>query len=69
MIALLVMAFIALIVLVELLASVLPLLVVLTWVPPEDRSALAAVMAAADHSRRLTFWSALRLVIARRERR
>jgi hypothetical protein len=66
MIALMVMAFIVFVVMVELVAAVLPLVVVLVWVPPEERPALAAVMTATRGSRRLTVWSALRLVAARR---
>lgn len=55
---------------VELVAAVLPMLVVILCVPPEERAALAEVIAAADSSRKLRLWSALRVaVVARRERR
>ncbi|MBL7261943.1 hypothetical protein [Paractinoplanes lichenicola] len=51
---------------VELLAAVIPLLVVLTFVPPEERPALAAVLAATDSSRRLRLWPALRVAVEAR---
>jgi hypothetical protein len=66
MVAFLIMAFVLFVVTVELLAAVLPLLVVLAFVPPNERPALVEVMAATDGSRRLRLWSALRLVMARR---
>lgn len=67
MIVLFVAGFVAFVMLVELLAAVLPLVVVLVWVPPEERQALAAVVAAASGRRRLTCWSALRLIATRRK--
>jgi len=66
MIVLFVAGFVTFVVLVELLAAVLPLLVVMIWVPAEERPALAAVVAAASGRRRLTCWSALRVFAARR---
>lgn len=47
----------------ELAAAVLPLLIVIVCVPPQHRDALARLVAAADSSRRLRLWSALRLAI------
>jgi hypothetical protein len=53
----------------ELLAAVLPLLVLVLLVPPEERAELAALVAATDSSRRLRLWPALRVaVLARRAR-
>jgi hypothetical protein len=57
---------IALIILTELLAATLPLLLVVTMVPPHERAQLAELLAAADHSRRLRFWPALRTATAAR---
>ena len=50
----------------ELLAAVLPLLIVLAFVPPAQRSVLADLLAASDSSRRLRCWPALRLAVASR---
>ena len=66
MIVLFVAGFVTFVVLVELLAAVLPLLIVMIWVPAEERPALAAVVAAASERRRLTCRSALRVIAARR---
>ena len=68
MIALMVLAFVAFVVAIELVAAVLPLVVVLIWVPPQERAGLAAVLAAASGSRRHSVWSALRLIAAKRGR-
>jgi hypothetical protein len=58
------------IVVAEVLAAVLPLVIVLTFVPPEQRDALARLLAACDSSRRLRFWPALRVAVrARRHER
>jgi hypothetical protein len=55
-------------VLAEIAAAVLPLIIVLTLVPPEQRDALARVLAACDSSRRLRIWAALRAAVrARRQ--
>jgi len=58
-------------ILTELAAAVLPLVIVIVLVPPQDREALARVIAACDTSRKLRIWSALRLavVLSRQERR
>jgi hypothetical protein len=48
----------------ELLAAVLPLILVLTLVRPEERRTLADLLAAADCSHRLRLWSALRRAVA-----
>ena len=57
-----------LVVLVELAAAVLPVLIVVTLVPPEQRRDLAECLAAADSSRRLRVWPALRAAVrARRQ--
>jgi putative exporter of polyketide antibiotics len=47
----------------EVVAAAIPLLIVITLVPVEERRGLAEVLAAADHSRRLRLWSALRLAV------
>jgi hypothetical protein len=57
---------IALIILTELLAATLPLLLVVTMVPPHERAQLAELLAATDHSRRLRLWPALRTATATR---
>ena len=65
-----VVALILVVVVSEVLAAVLPVLIVITMVPPEDRAGLAALIAAADSSRRLRVWPALRVaVLARRVQR
>jgi hypothetical protein len=55
----------------EIVAAVLPLIIVLTCVPERERDTLARVLAALDSSRRLRVWPALRLAVAlrRQERR
>ncbi|MCA2214759.1 hypothetical protein [Jidongwangia harbinensis] len=54
----------------EVAAAVLPLLIVLIFVPPEERDSLARLLATCDNSRRLRLWPALRTaVVARREQR
>jgi hypothetical protein len=55
----------------EILAAVLPLIIVVALVPPHERDDLAKVLAACDSSRRLRFWPALRTAVEarRRERR
>jgi putative exporter of polyketide antibiotics len=54
----------------EIIAAVLPILIVITLVPPEERPALAELLAAADSSRRLRLWTALRVAVkARRTER
>jgi len=50
----------------ELAAAVLPLLVVMTLIPPEERHGLAEVLAAADCRRRLRLWRALRVAVKAR---
>lgn len=52
---------IALFITTELMGAVLPLVVVMTLIPPEERHGLAEVLAAADSRRRLRLWRALRL--------
>jgi hypothetical protein len=60
-------AVVVLLVVTELLTAVLPLIIVLVMVPPEERHGVAELLAAADSSRRLRFWRALRVaVLARR---
>ncbi|WP_127503086.1 hypothetical protein [Actinoplanes solisilvae] len=59
-------ALVALCVLAELLAAVVPLVVVIAFVPPEERPALAVTLAAADSSRRLRLWPALRVAVTAR---
>ncbi|MFI5909553.1 hypothetical protein [Dactylosporangium sp. NPDC051541] len=52
----------------ELVAAALPVLIVITFVPPEEREALARLLAAVDSSRRFRLWSALRLAVRERRR-
>jgi hypothetical protein len=54
----------------ELVAAIAPVLIVVFFVPPDERPALAAVIAAADSRPRLRVWRALRVaVVARRAER
>jgi hypothetical protein len=63
-------ALVMLFVLAEIAAAVLPLIIVLTLVPPAERRELAHLLAACDSSRKLRIWTALRAaVMARRRRR
>ncbi|HET6534405.1 MAG TPA: hypothetical protein VFH03_27805 [Actinoplanes sp.] len=63
-------ALVMLFVLAEIAAAVLPLIIVLTLVAPEQRQSLADVLAACDSSRKLRIWTALRVAVkARRARR
>jgi hypothetical protein len=65
-----VIVLIILVVLSELVAATLPLLIVITLVPPAERAGLARLLAAADSSHRLRLWPALRAAAtARRLRR
>jgi hypothetical protein len=59
-------ALIAIIAVVELVSAVLPILIVIALVPPEDRHGLAEVIAAADGSRKLRIWPALRAAVKAR---
>jgi putative exporter of polyketide antibiotics len=69
-IAIAVLVVVILAVLAEVVSAVLPIVIVLTMVPPEERHGLAELLAAADSSRKLRLWSALRVaVLARRVRR
>jgi hypothetical protein len=52
----------------EVVAAVLPLVIVLTFVPHEERADLARLLATCDSSRRLRFWSALRTAVRARQR-
>jgi hypothetical protein len=61
-----VVALIGLFVTMEIVSAVLPLILVLALVPPQDRAGLAQVIAAADSSRKLRLWPALRLAVAAR---
>ena len=61
-----VIAFVAIVALTELAAAVLPILVVVLLVPADQRADLARVLAAADSSRRLRLWRALRVAVAAR---
>ena len=51
---------------VELITATLPLLLVITLVPHAERRELAMLLAAADSSRRLRLWPALRAAVAAR---
>ncbi|GLY95974.1 hypothetical protein [Actinoplanes sp. NBRC 103695] len=61
-----VVALIALFVTAEIVSAALPLILVVALVPPEERPALARLIAAADSSRRLRIWPALRVAVAAR---
>lgn len=52
----------------ELVAAAIPMIIVITLVPPHERADLARVLAAADSSRRLRLWPALRLATTARRR-
>lgn len=68
-ILILVMAFVVIAVTaLEMLAAVLPLLIVVIFVPPCERAELAAVLAAADSSPKLRFWSAANAAVLARRR-
>lgn len=47
----------------ELMAAVLPVVIVIAMVPSEEREGLAKLLAACDSSRRLRLWPALRLAV------
>lgn len=55
----------------EIVAAVLPLVIVLLAVPDRERETLARVLAALDSSRRLRLWTTLRFAVTmrRQERR
>jgi hypothetical protein len=57
-----------LLILTEIVAAVLPLIVVLVFVPEQERDALARLIAACDSSRKLRVWPALRLAVRQRRR-
>ncbi|KUL27184.1 hypothetical protein [Actinoplanes awajinensis] len=61
-------ALIIFVVLTELVAAAIPVLIVITLVPPAERADLARLLAAADSSRRLRLWPALRIATAARRR-
>jgi uncharacterized membrane protein len=64
----LVAGIVVLFLIVEVVAAVLPILVVIVLVPPEERDGLAQLIAAADSSRKLRLWPALRAAVASRRR-
>jgi hypothetical protein len=58
------------VVITEVVAAILPLILVVALVPRDERRDLADLLAAADSSRRLRLWPALRVaVVARRRER
>lgn len=57
-----------LVVVTELVTAVLPLVLVIALVPREERRDLADLLAAADSSRRLRLWPALRTAVRARRR-
>ena len=61
-------ALVMLFVLAEIAAAVLPLIIVLALVPPDQRRDLAEVLAAYDSSRKLRLWPALRAAVRARRR-
>jgi hypothetical protein len=64
-----VVALVSLVVLAQIVAAVLPVIIVVTLVPPEQRDDLARVIAACDSSRKLRIWSTLRLAVKARQDR
>jgi hypothetical protein len=54
---------------VELIVATVPMLIVITMVPPHEREVLATVLASVDSSPRLRLWPALRLAAAARRAR
>jgi hypothetical protein len=61
-------AVVMLFLLAEITAATLPLLIMIIMVPPEERPALAQLVAAIDSSHKLRLWTTLRAaVIARRQ--
>lgn len=65
-VVLVVAATLLLCVVLEFATAVLPLVLVIALVKPEDRPALADVLAAADSARRLLLWPELRRAVAAR---
>ena len=61
-------ALVMLFVLVEVASAVLPLIIVLTLVPPGERQELANLIAACDSSHKLRIWPALRIAVQARRR-
>jgi hypothetical protein len=61
-----VVALVVLVLLVELASAVLPIIIVIALVPPEERHSLAEVIAAADSSHKLRIWPALRAAVKAR---
>ncbi|MEV0897103.1 hypothetical protein [Actinoplanes sp. NPDC049802] len=59
-------AVVILVVLTEIAAAVLPILIVLLFVPPHERDSLARLLAVCDSSRRLRLWPALRAAVRAR---
>lgn len=57
---------VALFVFAEIVAAVLPVVIIVALVPPEERDSLARVVAACDSSRKLRLWPALRLAVRNR---
>jgi hypothetical protein len=53
----------------EIVCALVPILVVVTLVPPSERHGVAEVLAAADSSRRPRAWRGLRIAVAARRRR
>jgi len=53
-------------ILAELVAAALPMIIVLMFVPPEERPGLARLLAAVDRSRRPRLWPALRAAVRAR---
>jgi hypothetical protein len=62
-------ALVMLFVLAEIAAAVLPLIIVMTLVPPEQRHGLAEVLAACDSSPKVRIWRALRAAVKARRAR
>nr|WP_296074745.1 hypothetical protein [uncultured Actinoplanes sp.] len=50
----------------EIIAAAVPLLIVITLVPPHEREGLARLLAVCDSSRRLRMWAALRVAVKAR---
>jgi hypothetical protein len=57
---------VALFVFAEIVAAVLPVIIVVALVPPAERDSLARLVAACDSSPKLRIWPALRLAVRAR---
>lgn len=63
-----IVVFLALFLATEIASAALPLILIVALVPPEERPALAQLIAATDSSWKLRLWPALRLAVRARRR-